>query len=229
MFRMAKGCAVVFLMLLAAGCAQSPELDPAPRATTTAGAGEGAAASDAGVRIEARSGVWDATPTDLPEKLTPVRVTVENESGRPLRIRFKEFALVAPDGDTHAALPPFDIEKAVTRPVTTPAFPSFTVAPHLSPHYPGWPAFTGMFAHDRAYYGDYGPATRRVGLPSRAMVENALPEGVLDSGGSVSGFLYFEQVAPEDREVVFRTELVDAESEEQYGAVTIPFRVETGT
>ena len=54
----------------------------------------------------------------------------------------------------------------------------------------------------------------------------ALPQGVVESGGEVSGFIYFEKVDPEERRVRFRLDLAEAEEGTIFGTATIPFRVE---
>jgi hypothetical protein len=62
-------------------------------------------------------------------------------------------------------------------------------------------------------------------LPSREMLALALPEGVLEPGQRVAGFVYFERV-PRDVSVVRLTApLVDARSGESLGVVGLPLRL----
>ncbi len=63
-------------------------------------------------------------------------------------------------------------------------------------------------------------------LPSREMMERALPEGVVDSGGRVSGFLYFQHVDRREAQVSLEMKLVDAKTGESLGHLTIPFVVQ---
>lgn len=53
----------------------------------------------------------------------------------------------------------------------------------------------------------------------------ALPEGVLDIDGIVSGFLYFESIDPTDKEVTFMFDIVNAETGKKKGTIEIPFYV----
>jgi hypothetical protein len=68
----------------------------------------------------------------------------------------------------------------------------FYVAPYLRRHYPFFTPFNGPFLHDPFYYDSFHPAMKRVSLPTGDMVQKALPEGVLEPGGRITGFLYLE-------------------------------------
>jgi hypothetical protein len=57
------------------------------------------------------------------------------------------------------------------------------------------------------------------------MLEQALPEGVVESDGSVSGFLYFPAVGKREEQVTFEMKLVDAKTAETFGTARIPFLV----
>lgn len=187
------------VLLAGVGCAT--HLRPAPEATIVpTGRGEGA-------------------------ELTPILVKIENESRTPLRVRYEEFALVDAEGRRWAALPPFDMEGAVNEPVRS-AYGSYGyhVAPHLYRVYPHMSYYHGPFAYDPIYYYDYYPRMFDVQLPTTDMLAHALPEGVLDPGGRVSGFLYFERVEdPAQGRVDFRFDLVDAAAEKEIGRIEIPF------
>lgn len=58
------------------------------------------------------------------------------------------------------------------------------------------------------------------------MISKAIPEGVLEGGGRISGFLYFAQIEPVSTPVTFVVQLVDANTGEQFGTLEIPLRVE---
>jgi hypothetical protein len=62
-------------------------------------------------------------------------------------------------------------------------------------------------------------------LPTRDMVEQALPEGTLENGGTVAGFLYFHDVSDRERQVLLQARLVDASTGQPFGQLTIPFEV----
>jgi len=206
-----------------------PDLAPAPGAMPApAGPGSGATATVEDVTVEARAGAWNGTPKNLEAESIPLLVEITNNSDRPLRLRYNEMQLVAPNGQTFNAIPPFRVEGDVAENVDVRFRGSgFLVAPYLSRYYPIYDPFTGAFFFDRVYYDRFVPASINVELPTADMIAMALPEGVLEPGGSISGFLYFEDV--EDLNIPsvdFTLALVDAKTEDRIGTVQIPFIVQ---
>lgn len=216
----------VALLVAVCGCAHNPELEPAASVPDVPGRGEGAAVSVESVVVEARAQAWQGQPIDLEEEVTPLWVRIENRSDRPLRVRYEDFWLQAPDGATYAALPPYNVEGEVVSSVDdADRFPAgFSVAPHASAWYPGLTPYTGPFYYDPMYYDRYAWSNvRRVELPTRDMLANGLPEGVVQPGTTIDGFLYFQDVPASVSGVTFLFELVDANSQQVFGRVQIPF------
>lgn len=210
-----------------AACVTEPELVPAPGAKVV---GEDTAVSaTGGVRIAVDPQAWGEGPVDIGNVITPVRVIIQNDSGRLLRVRYSELTLVDPSGFRRAALPPYAIGALSTVPAFTPAFEyrAFLLAPPYSPFYPSISPWYGPFSWDPWYYQYYYPYWPDP-LPTQAMLEYALPEGVLESGGRVSGFLYFQELPREVDRVLFRADLVDASTGEPFGEVRVPFVVTRG-
>ncbi|MHB1169261.1 MAG: hypothetical protein ACYC28_08270 [Longimicrobiales bacterium] len=214
---------------LVACSANRPDLAPAPNALAAPeGPGSGATATVEGVTIEARAGAWNGVPANLEAESIPLLVEITNDGDQPLRLRYNEMQLVAPDGRTFNAIPPFNVEGDVAERVDVRFRGSgFHVAPYLSRYYTVYDPFTGTFFYDRVYYDRYVPTSINVELPSSDMISMALPEGVLEPGGSITGFLYFEDVEDTDiGQVDFTVALVNAQSEERIGTVTILFSVQ---
>src|SRR2546428_1812414 len=109
-----KVSSLLVLVVTLAGCAA--ELRPAPTAQVLPGPGRPATAAAAGVRVVAQTGTWQAHPVALDGVVTPILVTVDNQSGVPLRIRHSDFALVSSDGRRFAALAPGEVHGAVANP-----------------------------------------------------------------------------------------------------------------
>jgi hypothetical protein len=65
-------------------------------------------------------------------------------------------------------------------------------------------------------------------LPTQDMVKRALPEGRLENGGTIAGFLYFQGVADRERQVILQAQLMDANTGEGLGELSIPFYVRRG-
>jgi len=213
--------------LFSAGCATEPELEPAPTAQRLTGKTTGAKDSQSGIIIEAHVDAWRWTPARLAHELTPIRVRIENESERALLLRYDEFRLATPAGFEFAALPPFDIEEEVTQRFSGYAYASrgFHVAPHLARYHPHFGITHHAFPHHGHHYIHYYPIYREFELPTRDMVARALPEGALDPGGVMTGFLYFAdlEAMQTSKRITFRFVLIDAETRERFGLIEIPF------
>lgn len=232
----ARRLPLLLAAVLLSACAARPSLVPAPEANRVAPGGTIARASDAGVTITVDPDAWSGL--DIENVVTPMRVTIENESDRKLRIMYSDFALVAQEDKRFAALPPYDIHATVAGPAPAYRYSpldrmafshhGFHIAPFYHYMYPGLSVWNGhAFYFDPLYYGQYYPywGRMRVELPTAEMLRYALPEGVLDEGGSVAGFLYFEHVDPDvsPPEVTFRAEVVDIISEETITTLEVPF------
>lgn len=223
-----------------------PVLVPGPNAVRVPGAENYAFVEVAGVRLWANGAAWDGAPASLPEVMTPVAVTIENRAGRKVRLTTKDFSLSGSSGMHYAALPPFPADvrgeaprpfevvwadyhpAAPVRPGPPPARPGpphhfWVVRPsgHLHLGLPVWP-FAWLW-WDAAYHHRWY-STWPAALPSQDMLRRALPDGVLDDGGTVAGFVYFQQVGRE-AVVNLEFELHDADSGEGFGTARLPFAV----
>ena len=233
-----RSALVVFVLagaLAAAGCATSrTELDPAPAANEVSGMMDAAVDRVEGVRMVVQSQAWPGM-SEIKTEVTPLRVVIENNGSVPVRLRYDEFTLVGPQGTRYSALPPYGVEGSVEEPVlvegydpiTAPAFEydNFYVAPYYASAYPTIDPYADPFYYDPYYYDRYETVWQSINLPTEEMVAEVLPEGVLDPGGRVAGFLYFERVDPEAPRVRFRADLVSAADGDVFGEVSIPFIV----
>jgi len=62
-------------------------------------------------------------------------------------------------------------------------------------------------------------------LPTQEMLPEALPEGVVENGGSVAGVIYFESVTGRESAADLEMTLVDPNDGQTFGRVAIPFQV----
>jgi hypothetical protein len=191
-------------------------------------------ASAAGVHVTVKADSWAGWPRDLTEEI-PLLVSVENKSGHPVRLRYHEFQLAPPTGAARAALPVFDIRGRETEAVGTTGILSaphpyvldgFLVAPYLAPFYPHLHPFRGPFVFDPLFYSTYYPAFRSIPLPTGDMVVKALPEGVLEPGGRIAGFLYFPGDDIEGDRATFQMDVVDARTGRTVGTARVPLEID---
>jgi len=247
--RIARTC--LFLSALAAaalglGACTTTSLALAPGAPTVPGLENVAVSEVAGVSVRVQADDWQGDPA-VERTVQPVRVTIDNDGTAPIRVRYGDFALVAPDGHRYAALPPFRIEGQLMSPMLADGYApfysprfmyrGFYVAPYFARIYPGIPVYPGpaSYFYDPFYYGFYYPDMLSAIRPTVEMLSLALPEGLIEPGGSVTGFLYFEHVSRNDPSVIFRQELVSVGEGEgptgaagaAFGEVSIPFMVTT--
>ncbi len=207
-----------------AGCA-TRQLVPAPEAQLVPGRSDTAVAESHGVRTTVQSQAWSGRPTRLPQQITPHKVTVVNEGTRPVRTNYDDFTLTGTSGFTYSALPPYRITGSVREPVIVPRFSysRFYVAPFYRPFYPGVPVWgSSPWRYNRYYYNRVW-AEWPVQLPTRDMRENAIPPGVLQPGGRVSGFLYFPKLPSETTTVMFKQNVVDSGTQRSIAEVEVPF------
>jgi hypothetical protein len=193
---------------LGSACASGPRdvigagLEPPPWLTT----GPMAAREASGIGVIVGTRVWEGFPRQASGRVTPIQITLRNHSGRPILVRYADLALVGPSGRTYAALPP--APRAVPGPGTQvfePAYSSygFSVSPDLHLYYPTFPVAFDPFPDDRAHQRAAFAAWPD-GLPTADLREHALPEGVLENRGFVTGYLYFRGVPTGRTRVCFR-------------------------
>jgi len=223
------------LALIAAGCVTEPQLQPRPDAHSLGNDPSAAIAEAKGVRLVADGADWKGSPSNLERRLTPVRVWLDNHSGRTLSVRYAVFDLLGESRFQYAALSPgkmAEANDAQPRCVAgySPGYWSMGLTWGWG-GYPGYPWHSSWWPglyYDPFYAPFYGPPPYvrcDEPLPTHDMVKQALPEGTLENGGSIAGFLYFQGVGERERQVILQARLVDAATNQTFGQLTIPFQV----
>ena len=223
----------IFLVLMIAGCAREIKLIPAPGGHKSSELQGAANAENSGVQVLVESDVWSGNPEIL-QKIIPLRVTIQNKSGRLLLIRYSEFKISGKEtGRNYAALPPYEIRGTIQEPLIVLPYPfpinsliegdKFSVAPYCARMYPTLPAYQDSFSIDSLYYNRYYTVWAKIQLPTEEVLRKVLPDGVIDDGGHVSGFLYFETIHRREIELSFAMKLVDAANGQIFGTITIPY------
>ena len=237
-------------------CATTPVLKPEAGDALVPGTQNVAEATAAGVRILVAGDAWKGDPSNLGELFTPVKVAIENHSGKAVRVSYPDFTLSGSSGFKYAAIPPMSAKGQISQAepshrgprfqlafyqggVTTPGLSSrvrlaarehaydhdhFFVAPHFSAYYPGWGVWPYSYPYDPFFYDSlyaYWPEK----LPTQDMLSQAFPEGVVQDGGKIAGFVYFQGVGKRESSVTFSMNLVDATNSQSFGQASIPFAV----
>jgi len=147
--------------------------------------------SSQGVSVQLRANAWDDDPKTLDKDLVPMKITIQNDSGRPLAIRYEDFALIAADNRRYSDIPPYQI-----------GGDSYE---HLQPYW----------AYSDAHYS-------AVRLPTMAMLQDAMSEGVVADHGRITGFLYFTKPIGPSQQLAFHATLVDMRTGKTFGEVVVP-------
>jgi len=187
----------------------------------------------AGIEVTASGRDWVGNP-EVTTYVTPIRLQIDNKGKVPLRVRYSEIAVITGSGLRHSALPPMEVtgtveqQVAVRTDVVHPGFyhRHFRVAPYYRDLYPDLDYYPDTFAYDPYYNDYYYQYWQTVGLPTERMIELALPEGVVEPGGEVSGWVYVELIDPKVESATFRMDLVNADTGRLFGEIKIPFLVQ---
>lgn len=219
------------LLLSLATCSRGPELEPAAAATEIEG--DIAYTDAAAVQILAKGDDWEGD-RDVLQRITPVYLSVHNRGKWPVQLQYSRMSLLDGGGQTYAAVPPFKLE------VTTGALASgeqqrvkprvqyerFAVAPFYGSVYAAPPANASRWESPATYESRYRYWETEAEPPDREMLEWALPEGVVEPGGKVSGYVYFQRVPADAARVTLRVELIDARSGARLGVARTFFETD---
>jgi hypothetical protein len=204
-------------------------LAPASSAALVPNAPNVAFAVAEGVRCSANVGAWNGREGALPESVVPVKVRIKNDSGKAIRVLYEDFALLGRKGRSYRPIPvlPLDNEarKRVQPMIPMYASTGFFVAPRFHDVYATLDPWPAPLQRDEALHGDL---LRRWGknAPDRQTIREALPEGVLDNGGIVTGFLFFESPLDREDRVTFQADFDAGDGQQKVASIEIPFRVE---
>lgn len=214
----------VGVVALLSGCVPPKVLAPGPSAKATSPTA--AETQVAGVTVSVDGDAWKGSPPTSGE-LVPVLVTLNNESEHPLKISYESFSLNLSGGFHLLPLPPYRVaqQAAIESEPVLPDFyySSFFISPWYAPYYPGFAVWPDAVGPGFDYNGAYGGWPVE---PDQNVLSRAIPEGVLDGGGKLSGYLYFASPQGDERmDVEFTARLVDARSGEDLGEGRIPFVV----
>ncbi len=221
---MIRPIAVVLSAFAVGACAHEKVLQPGAGAALAPGLKNVAEAATAGVTIRVTGDSWKGDPQDLQGLFTPLRVTIRNESGKTLRVRYNDFRLSGASGSHYAAIPPEKAQQSLSvREAPSPPSPRLARWEPLHSSYLYPDAWAGPFGYE-APYNDQS----YLNLPRRGrtqdLLSDALPEAVVQDGGRVAGFVYFQNVTRHESAVEFEMTLADASDGQAFGRVAIPFQ-----
>jgi hypothetical protein len=211
-------------LILAAGCA-APRIVPVQTTGVRVDAAQGVASvSGDGVELTVQPSVWDGSPWDLPDFVTPFLVNLANDAAVPMEYDYVSFRLFDDSRFQYTALPPVEVERilrwrAQGGEVRLAALSSPPPVMHrqVVPDgpagwwccgwgwWPGWP-----WAYPRyQFLGD--------------IYLRALPMGPLQPTARLEGFVYFPRLRAEARSLTLEFHHRVGELSR---VLTLPFEIE---
>lgn len=202
-------------LLLLAGCVAGAR----PLAADSGAEARGSATTTPDVEIVARAGAWRGWPSDLARFVTPIHVTVVNLGAVPVRVSHDDFVLALADNRQLAAVLPTEVRGTIYQPPPSPlSSTGFVLGAD------GYGPGRDWVLPGSAWNAAADPVAR-VGepfaLPSPDVLDRALREGVLQPGGTASGFVYFAR-GPHAGQVELTVRLVDAWTGQRLGRAVVP-------
>ena len=210
------------------GCGHGT-LVPASSASVVPNAPTAAYSVAEGVRCSANVGAWNGREDEIPSFLVPVKIRIKNDSGRPIRVLYQDFALTGKKGRSYLPVPvlPMDVDARKAIPKLTPIYAAskFFVAPGFHDVYATLEPWRTPLERDDELYDRL---FRRWGdqRPPLDVLRAALPEGVLDDGGVVTGYLFFESPLDKESRVTFEATFGGGDGQTTVASIEIPFKVE---
>lgn len=220
-------CTLAALGLAAAGCASQDKLEPAATAMPAPGVGDAAIAQASGVAITASANAWRGAEV-VNEAMTPIRVGIENNSGRPLWVRLDALTLSSDEGERVAAIAPQNVQATIMNyRIAGPVPPHVDTGGHkVSPEFS-----TSHSRHPIPSTGYVAPVERRYSadpadISTDELARSALREGTIPDGGRASGFVYFADLPLDAERATLHYQLIDASTGAAFGSIAIPFVVD---
>jgi hypothetical protein len=204
-------------------------LVPASAASVVPNAPTAAYSEVDGVRCSANAGAWNERTGEIPSFVFPVKVRIKNDSGRPIRVRYEDFVLVGKKGQSYRPVPvlPIDPDERRRMPKLNPMYASskFFVAPGFHDVYATLEPWTAPLQRDKSLYDRLFRRWGKKPLPLDVL-RVALPEGVLDDGGILTGYLFFESPLDEEKRVTFEAIFDGQDGRATIASIEIPFKIE---
>lgn len=190
-----------------------------------------ASVNDVKVSVEE---MWIGDP-GITADVTPIRVNIHNNSNAPISLRYGQFWIVSADGHVFSAIPPFQVNGKVNKyelgidyGIIEPEFyySDFYVAPYYAPLYSHIGVYYNYVYYNWPYYGHYIYwDSAGMNLPTETMKAHALPEGIIKAGGSVKGYIYFEDINQNKvKSAVFHFNLDNPQEGYVWGEISIPLK-----
>ncbi|HKU37668.1 MAG TPA: hypothetical protein VJR89_05960 [Polyangiales bacterium] len=141
-------------------------------------------------------------------EVEPLHLRIGNYGFRPVQLRYDGFRLVSERGLEYAPVLPVVHEADAGSNSQAVVTPRFSYSGFKIARYEGH-VYSGLFVQAVSLFRD-APHARRWNtetFPMQEPLEWAIPEGILEVGGFVDGYMFFERVPPGDTRLRFEAVL----------------------
>lgn len=227
----------VALLVLFASCTSGTTLKPKAEDYQSPMTDRAARVSSSGITLVAEGSEWFGRE-DVKREVTPLKVEIQNNSDMPVRIRYRNIHLSkAGNNKRYAALPLFEIDGTIREPTAFSYtqlpyrsrfyYDSFYVSPFYRDVYPVLSPrpYPYGYRYDMDYYDTHITYWNDINLPTRNMREAALPEGVIEPGGSIRGHIFFEKVPARLDQIRLHMDAINEETGQQIETLVVPLKV----
>ena len=169
-------------------------------------------------------------PARIKSNITPLEVTIQNRGSTPVLLALSRLRLVGRNGEVFRALPLFHVKASTGgEPQLSDPFEvrdlkfetrGFRLAPTYRVAYRGIPIAEERVGLSPDYYKLYDYYSGKP-LPTTGMRRRGIPEGIIDPGGEVKGYLFFEDVSRSAKPVTLHYEIVDPTSGASTGSIQV--------
>lgn len=145
------------------------------------------------VSLTILTNTWNYTPSELDDYYTPLEVIIRNDQEHSIETGYSDFLLFDEFGNQYRALNPGAVDNSLGYQGYGRRYGRYTAFFGFSYGRFGHPLFYDPFYYPFWYgYPNYSSAVQRVGLLQGAVRPHA----------QVSGFLYFQKILPESKDLV---------------------------
>lgn len=145
-----------------------------------------------GLQVAVEAGAWNARPSSLPDTVLPLLVTLSNTGDHPVVVARQDFALLDQANRQYSSIPPADVAAMYGGGGGS----GVAVSPSV-----GFGSSSGGWGNRSFAGGGLGFTFGSWGSDIRDIVPLALPDGPIQPGAAVRGFLYFPRPAPDTQGV----------------------------
>ena len=224
----------MLVLLFVTSCSEEKKIELVPKDDDEVTLSETETITIDSVQVTVSSDSWVGSP-EVRNEVTPLKITVANNNENPIKITYDNMKLVSEDSTVFTALPIYNLIGTVNDVQLAPEHnviveseidhDRFYIYPMYTRVYNNIPITDYKYFEDPSYYSQYYSEWNETGMPTAGMRNLALPEGILDNGGSISGFVYFQKVDADVESVELSMDIINAENNEVLGNIQLPFWV----